>query len=169
MSDTHERRVSEHPKSELLLFVVDETSPAQRAVVTEHLAICAECQASLRELRETFLDLDAQPMASMSELEWQRALGAATSPRTAPSVARASWRFSSGAVAGLVAAVFLVAAVLALSVSGARQGREVERLRVELRETRALAVVAMLREPESAERLRGVALGEPLLGHDARV
>jgi len=71
--------------------------------------------------------------------------------------------------AGLAAAALLAAAVLALAVSSARQGRDVERLRAELRETRAMAVVALLREPESTERLRGVALGEPLLAGDARV
>ena len=169
MSDTHEGRVSDHPDDELLLFVVGEATPAQRAAVMEHLGGCAECRASLRELRETYGELDAQPVADLSELEWERALRAATLPRVAPSIDRRPWRSSAPVVAGLCAAVLLAAAVLALSVAGARQEREVERLRAELGETRALAVVAMLREPESAERLRGVALGGPLVGHDARV
>ena len=169
MSDAHEGRIADHPDAELMLFVVDEATPAQRATVTEHLATCAECRASLRELRETLLEVDAQPTVNMSELEWERALRAATSPRVAPAVDRGAWRFSAPTVVGLAAAVLLVAAVLALSVSSTRQDREVERLRAELSETRALAVVAMLREPESAERLRGVALGAPLLGRDSRV
>jgi hypothetical protein len=127
------------------------------------------CRASLSELRETFAKFDAQPTADMSDLEWQRTLRAAMSPRVAPSVGRGSWRSSPMAAAGLAAAVFLLAAVLSFAALGARQEREVEALRAELRDTRAQMVVAMLREPESAERLRGVALGGPLLGEDARI
>ena len=169
MSDVREGRISDHPDDELLLVVAGEATQAQRAAVMQHLGGCAECRASLRELRETSLELDAQPMVDVSEPEWERALRAATARRLAPSGDRRSWHVSAPAVAGLVAAVFLVAAVLALSVAGVRQQREFERLRAELRETRTLAVVAMLREPESAERLRGVALGGPLLEHEARV
>lgn len=168
MPDAHDGRVSGHPDAELLLFAADEATPAQRAAVTEHLAACAECRASLSELRETLLELDAQPTVDMSDLEWQRTLRAAMPPRVATSAAR-SWRSSPMAAAGLVAAVFLVAAVLSFAALGVRQEREVERLRAELRDSRAQMVVAMLREPESAERLRGVALGGPLLGQDARV
>jgi len=168
MADTPDERVV-HPDAELLLLAVGEATPAQRAAVMEHLGGCAECRASLRELRDAGRELDAQPMSDMSELAWERALRAATASRVAPAIDRRSWRASAPVVAGLVAAVLVVAAVLALSVAGARQEREVERLRAELRETRSLAVVAMLREPESAQRLRGVALGGPLLGDDPRV
>jgi len=169
MSDTRERHFSQHPDAELLLFVADEATAAQRAAVNEHLADCAECRTSLSELRGAFVELDAQPTPDMSDLEWQRTLRAALSPRVAPFVERGSWRSSPIAAAGLIAAVFLVAAVLSFAALGARQEREVERLRAELRDSRAQMVVAMLREPESAERLRGVALGGPLLGQDARV
>ena len=73
MSDTHWGRVSDHPEGVLLLFIAGEATPAQRATVTEHLATCAKCRASLRELRETCLELKAQPMESFSELAWERA------------------------------------------------------------------------------------------------
>jgi hypothetical protein len=169
MSDTYGGRASDHPGAELLLFVTDEASAAQRAAVTAHLTRCAECRASLRDLRETCIELAAQPLDDMSDPAWDRALRAAIPPRFSRSVDRGSWRSSRAVGAGLFAAALLVAAVLALTVSSARQGREVERLHAELRETRAMAVVALLREPESAERLRGVALGEPLLADDARV
>src|SRR5689334_11205080 len=92
MSDTREGRSSDHPDAELLLFVADEATTAQRVVVTEHLAGCAECRASLSELRETLLELEAQPAADMSDLEWERTLRAAMSPGVAPSVGRVSWR-----------------------------------------------------------------------------
>jgi hypothetical protein len=169
MSDMHDGRAAAHPDAELLLFVVDEASPAQRAAVTEHLMRCAECRASLDDLRETYGRFAAQPLADISELEWERALRAAISPRFSRSVERGSWRSTPLAVAASFAAVLLVAAVLSLAVSGVRQEREVERMRAELHETRALAVIALLREPEGAERLRGVALGGPLLASDARV
>ena len=45
MSDSYEGRTSSHPDAELLLFAADEATAAQRAVVTEHLAGCAECAA----------------------------------------------------------------------------------------------------------------------------
>jgi hypothetical protein len=167
MSDTA-RHFSDHPEAELLLFVADEATAAQRAAVTEHLAGCAECRASLTELRETLHELDARPTADMSDPAWERTLRAAMSPRVVLSVGRGAWRSSPMVAAGLVAAVFLLA-VLSFALLGARQEREVERLRAELRDARAQMVVAMLREPESAERLRGVALGGPLLGQDARV
>ena len=169
MSDSPEGRASDHPGVELVLFAADEATPAQRAVIREHLGRCAECRASLRELRDTWQELDAQPMADLPERQWQRTLRAAMSPRLTPSIERRRWSISGPAVAGLAAAVVLVAAVLALAAAGARQAREVERLRADLRDTRALAVVAMLREPASAERLRGVALGGPLLGQDPRI
>ena len=168
MSDTRGTHVSDHLEAELLLFAVDEATPAQRAAVTEHLAICAECRASLRELREGCRELDAQPVASMSELEWERALRAATTPRIAPPIDPGPWLTPLRAVAGL-AALLLVAATLTLSASSLRREHEVERLRAELRESRAGMVVAMLRNPESAERLRAVAIGGPLLDDDARI
>ena len=74
MSDAHEGRIVDHPDAELLLFVVDEATSAQRAVVVDHLGRCAKCRASLRELRETCLELDGQPATDMSELAWERAL-----------------------------------------------------------------------------------------------
>ena len=169
MSDRHDGRVSDHPDAALLLYAVGEASPDQHAVVTEHLGHCAECRASLHELRETCLELDALPLTSMSQLQCERALRAATSPRFSRSIDRRTRRFSLPVFAGLSAAAVLVAAVLVLAASSARQRRETERLRAEVRETRALAVVALLREPESSERLRGVALGGPLLAHDTRI
>jgi hypothetical protein len=170
MSDTPDGRAFDHPDAELMLFVADEASPAQRVAVTEHIARCAECRASLRDLRETCNELAAQPLADMSDRAWDRALRDAIPPGFSRSVDRGSWRSSRAVGTGLSAAALLVAAaVLALTVATARQGKEVERLRAELRETRAMAVVALLREPESAERLRGVALGESLLADDARV
>ena len=168
MSETHDEPNSGHPDAELLLFVADEATAAQRTMVTAHLAGCAECRASLNELRETILALDARPTADMSDLAWERTLRTVMSPRASAPVTR-SWRSSPMFAAGLVAAVFLLAAVLSFAALGVRQAREVQRLRAELVDARAQMVVAMLREPESAERLRAVALGGPLLGEDARV
>jgi hypothetical protein len=42
-------------------------------------------------------------------------------------------------------------------------------LRAEVREARAIATIALLRAPRSAERLRGVTVGTALLSGDARV
>jgi hypothetical protein len=159
-----------HPAEELLLYAYGELPTPARAAVEAHLATCEECRRELDGLAEVRAAVDALPLADVGDEAWSAMLRRATMPGRKVVVLGGRQRtLRRVAYPAIAAAALVTAGALGAFVLGATRAREVERLRAELADARAIAAVALMREPGSADRLRGVSAGSSLLVHDARI
>ena len=165
MPDTSDLSNASHPTAEIYLFAYGEADQEQRTRVEAHLSACATCRSVLDDLQATRAALGALPMVDLPAERWENMFRNVASHR--PMAWRGARMSRTRAILGLAAALLLVAATSVITL-GIRR-RETERLRAEVREARAIASIALLRAPRSAERLRGVTFGSALLTGDARV
>jgi hypothetical protein len=163
MADMTDLSSAAHPTAEIYLYAYGEADAEQRARVEAHAA-CPTCRNMLEELQATRAALGALPIVDLPAERWEHMLRSVAGRLNAWRRARISRR---RAILGLAAGLLLVAGTSAITL-GIRR-RETERLRAEVREARAIATIALLRAPRSAERLRGVTFGSALLSGDTRV
>lgn len=164
MADTTDLSNASHPTAEIYLYAYGEANAAQRASVEAHLSACLTCRGVLNELQTTRAALGNLPLVDLPAERWEHMLRSVAGRTNARRSARMS---RTRVVLGLAAALLLVVATSAITL-GIRR-RETQRLQAEVREARAIATIALLRESRSAERLRGVTFGSALLSGDARV
>jgi hypothetical protein len=160
-----------HPVEELVLYAYDELAPSRRPAIDAHLATCAECRREIDLMVSARDAFDRLPAVDVSDETWLTMLDRATTTRQSPVAldgarARLPWRLAYSAIAA--AALVTIGALGAYALGGTR-AREVQRLRAELADARVAAAVALLREPWSADRLRGVSFGSALLVQDRRI
>lgn len=160
-----------HPVEKLLLYVYGELESSKHAAVEAHLATCDDCRRDVDRMVETRDAFDRLPLANVSDEAWFTMLGRATASERGPvALGDARPRFLRRAAYPAIAAAALVTVgALGAFALGATRAREVQRLRAELTDARVAAAVALLREPWSVDRLRGVRFGSALLVQDPRI
>jgi hypothetical protein len=156
------------PTGNLYLHLYGELPLADRQVTAAHLAECETCRATLAELEATRAATDALPAFDVSDQRWTRMVSVAACRRRARPHPERTFAAHRGAFAAAAAALVAIGATGAWALGAGRRS-EIDALRAELTEMRAVAALALLRDPGGAARLRGVGVGAALLASDGRV
>jgi hypothetical protein len=151
-----------HPTEQLVLYVYGELSASARQAVDQHLVACTDCRDAVRGLVVARDATAALPHAVLDEARFDRLVEAATARRRAsaraPRLAR--WGYIGALAAALVGMVYWLlpgdAPRRVADTTGAL-------------ESRALSSLALLAQPASQQRLRGVEAGRAVVGTDERV
>ena len=135
----------------------------------QHLAICTECDAEMRQLTamwERLADMPAPEPSPALQARWEATLESLGS-RVAPPRRPEAWRFSLSALmpqrpvwqAAAVAAFGIVCLLVGLAAGGRfRSGNtdEIAALRQEVTSTKELVALSLMQQQSASERLRGV-------------
>jgi len=149
-----------------------EIDAGEQARLREHLAVCPECEAEMRQLTgiwERLADMPAPEPSPALTARWEATLES-LGGRVRPPVRRPEqWRFSLSALlpqrpvwqATAMAAVGAVCLLVGMAIGG--RGRapesgvsEIAALRQEVANTKEMVALSLLQQQSASERLRGV-------------
>jgi hypothetical protein len=151
-----------HPTEQLVLYVYGELGVPARQAVDQHLVACTECRETVRGLVVARDAAAALPHAVLEDGRFDRLVDAATARRRASARSHrlARWGYIGALAAALIGMVYWL-------VPGAEPRRVADTTTT--LDARARSSLALLAQPASQQRLRGVEAGRAVFGTDERV